>query len=242
MRIPVIRGVIERRILANYRLDPDVARRVIPAPFRPKLVEGHAIAGICLIRLSGVRPRGLPAAIGIHSENCAHRFAVEWDTPEGVREGVYIPRRDTSSALNALVGGRVFPGVHSHAKFDVHETPESLSVALESDDGVTRIAVEGDIVPELSPGSVFGTLARASRFFEGGSLGYSVTREPGVYDGLELRTQRWSVEALAIRNVRSSFFDDTGRFPAGSIAFDCALVMRDIEHEWHGRDVIRAAE
>ena len=33
--------------------------------------------------------------------------------------------------------------------------------------------------------------------------------------------------------VQSSYFDDRAVFPAGSIEFDCALLMRGIEHEWH---------
>ena len=49
MRIPVIRGVIDRRILVNYRADPDVLARVVPEPFRPKLINGAGMAGVCLI-------------------------------------------------------------------------------------------------------------------------------------------------------------------------------------------------
>jgi hypothetical protein len=30
----------------------------------------------------------------------------------------------------------------------------------------------------------------------------------------------------------SSYFTDHTRFPAGTIAFDCALIMRNIAHEW----------
>jgi len=41
---------------------------------------------------------------------------------------------------------------------------------------------------------------------------------------------------LAVASVRSSFFEDQGIFPRGSIEFDCALLMRDIQHEWHGRE------
>lgn len=73
MRIPVVRGVIDRRILANYRVDPDVLAQLLPAPLRPKLTRGHAVAGICLIRLTGVRPRWLSAWLGVSSENAAHR-------------------------------------------------------------------------------------------------------------------------------------------------------------------------
>ena len=51
MRLPRVHGVIRRRLLVNFRLDPDVAQRQLPASFHPKLHDGHAVAGICLIRL-----------------------------------------------------------------------------------------------------------------------------------------------------------------------------------------------
>jgi hypothetical protein len=35
--------------------------------------------------------------------------------------------------------------------------------------------------------------------------------------------------------VESSFFNNRALFPVGSVAFDCALLMRGIDHEWHGR-------
>jgi hypothetical protein len=38
MKIPIIRGIIDRRILVNYRVDPITLKRVLPEPFRPKLV------------------------------------------------------------------------------------------------------------------------------------------------------------------------------------------------------------
>ena len=62
MRIPVIQGVIRRRLLVNYRVSPEAIARILPAPFRPKLQRGYAIAGICLIRLEQIRPRWLPAS------------------------------------------------------------------------------------------------------------------------------------------------------------------------------------
>src|ERR1700761_8620481 len=107
MKIPTIKGVIERRMLINFSVDPDIAKAIVPAPFSPKLIGGKSIMGICLIRLKDVRPKGLPAFIGIGSENGAHRIAVEWFENGVMKEGVYIPRRDTSSKFNALVGGRL---------------------------------------------------------------------------------------------------------------------------------------
>jgi len=78
MRIPVIRGMIKRRLLVNFRADPEVVQRILPEPFKPKLHAGHAIGGVCLIRLEKIRPAGLPEIVGLSSENAAHRIAVQW--------------------------------------------------------------------------------------------------------------------------------------------------------------------
>ena len=87
----------------------------------------------------------------------------------------------------------------------------------------------------LPSSSVFDSLAEASAFFQAGSLGYSATPDPARFQGLELNCQNWQVTPLDVDEVRSSFFDDPARFPPGSIEFDCALLMRGIEHEWHGQ-------
>ena len=75
MRIPTITGIIDRRMLVNFTIDPDIAKTIVPTPFKPKIYNGKAIAGICLIRLKQVRPKGLPAFVGFGSENGAHRIA-----------------------------------------------------------------------------------------------------------------------------------------------------------------------
>ena len=236
MQIPVIRGIIDRRILVNYHVDPKVLTPLLPAPFRPKVIHGAGMVGICLIRLKNIRPAFLPAWMGLSSENAAHRTAVEWDDRGVVREGVYVRRRDTNSRLNATAGGRVFPGLHHLARFTVEETEDHFAVALRSDDGVTSMSVRGRRTEAWPVSSVCRSLEEASAFFQAGSLGYSATRDPSRYQGLELRCVKWAAEPLEVEEVRSSFFEDESLFPRGSIDFDCALLMRGIEHEWHGRD------
>lgn len=241
MRIPVIRGTIDRRILVNYRIAADALRRFLPAPFRPQLVNGIGIGGICLIRLNEVRPKMLPRFLGTSSENAAHRIAVEWDHAGELRTGVYIPRRDTSSRLNTLLGGRVFPGVHHHAKFTIDDRGSQYSIQMRSDDGEAQVAVAGRCCERFPANSVFESLEEASDFFECGSVGYSATTSGDKYDGLELRSFQWNVEPLAVERVESSLFDEGGAFPTGAAEFDSALLMRRIEHEWHGCDSLKVA-
>ncbi len=234
MRIPIIKGTIKRRLLVNFRADPTVVQRLLPEPFRPKLHQGYSLVGICLIRLEQIRPAGIPESLGLSSENAAHRIAVEWTDAGGVpREGVFIPRRDTSSLLNRLAGGRVFPGEHHPARFSIADVDGHVDFSMESQDGSIAVRVIGDDDDTLPASSCFSSLAEASAFFEGGSLGYSVTQNRERLDGLLLRTVDWRIRALSASEVHSSYFADRQRFPEGSIAFDHALVMRDILHEWH---------
>ncbi len=236
MNIPIIQGLIDRRILVNFRVAPEVLARVLPAPFEPKLEAGFGVAGVCLIRLKHIRPRLLPLQLGVQSENAAHRIAVQWRENGEHRQGVFIPRRDTSSRLNTLIGGRLFPGEHHRAQFQISEQGGEYRVRMVSDDGLANLLVEGRVANSLPPTSIFETIEHASRFFESGSVGYSARSRPGEFEGLELRTRRWAVEPMDVDRVESSYFSDRGLFPQGSAAFDHALLMRGIAHEWHGLD------
>jgi hypothetical protein len=233
MRLPRIHGVIRRRLLVNFRIDPEVAQRQLPSPFRPKLHAGYAVGGICLIRLEHIRPKRFPKLLGMSSENAAHRFAVTWSDEHGEREGVYIPRRDSGSLMNRIAGGRVFPGEHHRAHFDVIDTGNQVSITMTASD--LSLRVDAAAARELAADSIFRSTEEASRFFEPGSLGFSATGTNRL-DGVQLQTKRWEVQPLRIASVASSYFDDETRFPKGSIAFDCALIMRDIEHEWVAAD------
>jgi len=240
MRLPILEGVIRRRVLVNYRVDPDLLARQLPPPFRPKLHNGAAVGGICLIRLEQIHPAFVPLRVGFASENAAHRIAVLWRDERGPHEGVFIPRRDTGSFVNHLAGGRLFPGEHHRATFAVDTAGDGIDLHMRSRDGAFTVRVKGRVANALPSHSVFASVTEASNFFEPGALGYSVTREPHRLHGIRLETQGWHVEPLHVDEVASSYFDDTARFPTGTALFDCALIMRNIRHRWHAADDLYA--
>lgn len=125
MRLPLIEGEIERRLLVNYRVDPEAMARQLPAPFRPQLVGG---------------------------------------------------------------GGRLYPGMHHPASFQVLETRDQVRVAFRARDGSAEVEVEIRIVEELGGSAIFRDADEASAFFEKGAAGFSATRDSARFDGLELRT------------------------------------------------------
>lgn len=237
MKIPTIHGIIERRILVNYIADPEYVEKILPKPFRPKLYNGKAIVGICLIRLKNIKPKGLPDFIGINSENGAHRIAVEWDENGKQKEGVFIPRRDTSSKVNSFAGGRIFPGEHHLAKFNVLEKDDHFHLDFTSSDK-TYIEIDAKITDKLNERSIFNTIKDVSDFFETGSVGYSPNGTN--FDGLKLETYKWKVRPLEVLSVKSSFFENKNVFPEGTIQFDNAILMENIEHEWKSLPTIQS--
>lgn len=169
----IIRGIrarLRRRLLLSYRLDPDVARGLLPEGLRPLLVDGYAVAGVCVLGLEDIRPRWARGSWGLRSENAAHRIAVEWDGGGEIRRGVYIFTRHSSAWLPVLFGGRVFPGVHRKARFAIEESAGRYAVTM--DGAGESLAVDVEIGGEWESG-LFRTIEDASEFYRSGRIGWS---------------------------------------------------------------------
>jgi hypothetical protein len=224
-----IDSTIERRLLVNYRADPEVVQTFLPAPLRPQLISGRAVAGVCFIRLGALRPVGVPASLGLRTENVAHRFAVEWDDETGTRVGVYVPRRDSDSLLTVTGGGRIFPGRHFRARFDIEEQSETMRIQVHSTDG--RVDLDAQVASAAHLTSqLFGSTEAAVDFFRAGSLGLSPGND-GL-DGVRLHCPNWVATPVRVLAMRSSLFDDQSRFRKGTCELDSALLMQDLAARW----------
>lgn len=142
------------------------------------------------------------------------------------------PRRDSDSWVNSAVGGRIYPGRHHLARFEVEETDEKIRVAYAARDGSAQVDVSVQPSDELRGSRLFADLAAASSFFEAGSIGYSATGDPERFEGLALKTSAWKIEAATVNHVHSSFFGDQGAIPTGLAELDSALLVRNVQVVW----------
>ncbi|MBR7836637.1 DUF2071 domain-containing protein [Actinospica durhamensis] len=188
-----IASLIERRLLVNFRLDPEAAARILPAGTRPLLRRGHAVGGICLIRLAGMRRTGgtgtalpsladLAGRFGLRSEIAVHRIATVWDGPDGQESGVYIPRRDTDSRLTTLTAGLFLPGEHHLARFEVQEWPDRVRIGFRSADETTHARIEAQAADRLRGSALFADLDEAARFLREAPDGYAALPD-AAWDG-----------------------------------------------------------
>lgn len=158
--LPVLEGLIRRRILLNLRVDPELVRPTIPEPLELNVQHGYAIVGVCLIGLEQIRPKALPAAIGLTSENMAHRVAVRFPVDGAKQDGVFVWRRDTDQRLVSLLGGRLFPGVQGHATFAIDERENGVTFDATTGGGEADVAVDVDFRRDWRSTPAFGDLRR----------------------------------------------------------------------------------
>jgi hypothetical protein len=241
MKMSAIRGRIARRVLVNVRIRPDVLAKILPPMFKPRLVDGWAIGGICFITLDELRMPFLPAAIGLKSNNTAHRFAVYSTDENGVEHDfVYVPRRDTDSKLSILVGKHCFPAELYEAKFDVEDHGTKIILNIASADSNADLKFAGTVTDNVATGSVFKSVEELSEFFRRGQVGYSPRTSTRELDGVRLETDTWGGSPLTIENFESSFFNDKNLFPEGSFEIDSAYLMRNINHYWYKENSLPA--
>jgi hypothetical protein len=219
VRITPVHGVIERRLLVNYRLDPDVAKEVLPAPLRARLIGGYAVAGIALAHLGKIRPAGLPAVVGLSRETGMHAIAVEWEGARSLHTGVFVVHHDSAGAG---------PGwrLRRAARFTVDERADGLRVAYISRDRTVRVDIDVSLAAGLAGSALFRDVRAATRFLELDGPG-GVAWGPSLR-GLKLSAGDRCIGAARVRTVTSSIFADTSVFPAGSVHLDSALLLRDL--------------
>lgn len=219
--VPVLRGTVDRRLVLTYRLALDAAAGATPERFQPRTVDGHALGSLLVLRVRGLRPRGLPERAGRTTYHALHRVAVEWSEDGRSRTGAYVVRRASDSRLLALFGRRLAPGGAHHATFDVDVTSERVEATI-SDRGGIRAHLTGAPTDRLPTGSVFDSVAAAASYFEADAAGRSPPDED--YRGVTLRMTDWEVTPVAVESASASFFDDLG----DAATVDHAFVTSDL--------------
>lgn len=233
MRLGAVEGIVARRVLLNFWADPEAARHLLPRPLEVLIQNGLAVVGVCLIRLERMRPKGFPVSVRMSSENMAHRIAVRYPSPEGMKEGVFIWRRDTDAGLVTALGPRLFPGVHRRSQFQIAELDRRLAFHVRTDEYEADVSFEATCSEDWSATRLFPTSAEVRRFFERDDGGFSYSLRQEKLEGIPLRSMQWEMSPLQVVQARAAFFDNPERFPAGSVGFDGAVLMRGIPSEWH---------
>ena len=132
--------------------------------------------------------------------------------------------------MAVAAGGRVFPGRHQFAHFDVTDEGHEIKISARKVPGEVECKLKATLAENIPESSVFETLAEASDFFQNSNRGFSPCKK--TFESLELYTKNWNFQPLEMAELKIRFFDDLPNAMAGAVQFDSAFLMRNIEHEW----------
>lgn len=219
-----LRGRIELRYLLVHRVDPEAVAPLLPSDSTPLVHRGSTLVTLCLTRQQAPWNRWLswPRRVRDH---LAWRIPVERGDPR--RRAVFVARRETSSWLVARFHGAVTRGTYRHSRFQMEDDGVHVRLQVELRGGTEVLRVHARRGGELR-GSIFATARQAHEY-----LAFAGPVRPPdplapLLDRLDVG-DGWSVEPLAVDDIRVPRFADLGMFPEGSVEFDSLFRLTQVQ-------------
>lgn len=233
-----LHGKLRDCILLSYRTPAAGVNGLLPPGLVLVTKEGWAFWSVVACRIDAMRPRGVPAALGLTYRHVAYRLYVRATTATGETvEGIYFVQSDADSAPIVVGGNRLSDFRFHHARIDLRVTAREVSLAVGSRarGETARLRAVVGAASDPPPGSPFATRAEAVRFLKYRPLGLAV--RGGRLDLAEVFRDEdaWHETPLRVTEAHWGFFDRLGQ---KELHLEHAVLVAPIEYRWRlGRSV-----
>ena len=231
MHVPPLRGRCRWRALFAWKIDPVVARRLVPAPLRPKLVQGTALGAVDAMGLHGLRPRIVPGPLGLSLGMCTHLIAAEWKDGSHYRDVLYVIRRDVDVHLLGRAGGLLLPGKSHGARIQSRDELTDISIACQSLDQRCELDLAGHIGAQWPKHGLFDSPAAMMDLLGNRSGGRIAFDDAGHGTLIQLEAKPECAEPLTITRHHSTLFAGT-LIPSGAAQIESAVLLRNLVCAW----------
>ena len=197
-----MKGRIERCWLFTFRTPEDHARALLPKPLDPVTREGWGFWNVVVCRVEAMRPRGLPAFLGMGYWHVAYRLYARF----GGEEGLHFLRSDCDSGFMAAMGNVMTDFNFHKATVEVREEGDGVGIAVDVPGGTAEAALRrrGARRPE---GSLFASLDEAAAFLKYQPRGFSVANDGRVNVVRIVRDESaWRARPVEVVSQRWEFF------------------------------------
>ena len=198
-RLPSVRALMEERLIFNYRLPAEHLEGLLPVPWlTPQLVDGSAVASVCVLRLSRIAAGSIPSFLGARSISTARRYGV-LDGRHNGSPAVFVTERTTNSTPGSFLTGIGFSARHEYVPASVHRDGWSTLVTL----GAGRF--HGRVAPAHQwSSSLFPALESFSTFLAEGVRSYGTSRHAGRLTVLDLSKEDSGYTPLTAQEIGGS--------------------------------------
>jgi hypothetical protein len=232
-----MRGRLERCWLFAYQTPVEEARALLPAELEPVTFGGRAFWSVVVCRASRMRPKGIPAFLGISYWHVAYRLYARF-IPAGGKalEGLYFLRSDCDSPLIATVGNWLTEFRFHTAEVRHLEQEEKVLLEVSRTDAPGCAVLKRNVSPRLPRDSAFASLEEAAVRLKYSPAGFSVT-QPGYVDVLSISRDEtaWQSRVVLVESADWQYMQNR---PA---RLEICTEVAPIEYQWNRGVRMRAA-
>ena len=229
--LPDIRARLGERFIFNFRVEPDLLQRHLPAWLEPQLFDGSAVASFCILDLHDVTFRPIPGPLGLRNINCAHRFGVL--EKESGNPAVYVDERNTDSKLGAFITSLGFPGKHPYVDARIEKSETDWTIAVRDD--AESPLFHGRVRPAAEfRSSLFASMDEFQEFLASGVRSFCPAVKASKWNVVDLHKKDSSYEPLAAEDVADRLLEHWAS-EGGAIEFDSAVRTAGGTYVWEYR-------
>ena len=169
-------GRLERTWIFNYHTPAEEAARILPPPLEPITHKGCAFWGVVISRVGVMRPKPLPALVGVSYWHIGYRLHARFRD----KEGIWFARSDCDSALMTAAGNWLTDYNFHTATMSRVGVNGSSELLVDSVGGQAWVSLNPHTATRLPPQSAFGSLDEAAAFLKYNPRGISRSPDGSV--------------------------------------------------------------
>ena len=234
-------GRLEDCALLNFRTPAATVRHLVPDELELVTRGDHAFWNVVTCRVRAMRPRHLPAAVGVTYHHVAYRLRVQAMTDRAdLTRGLYFIRSDADAALLGAVGNRTtdfrFHRADIELQADAHAHVTRITTADGRGDATFELGADLPPAGPRGPGSCFATHLDAKEWLKYEPLAFAPGGPPHARHLRLAEVHRdetqWSERAVELTRFRSRVFDDLNQTEATGLAPELAVRVGDLDYVW----------
>lgn len=227
---PVVRGMVERRLVGCYACEPADVARALPDGLQPFDVDGRAIATVVLEWWRDVRPGFLPSFFGGSPARALHRIVVAGSGPDGRPAPCsWSVRIDSTSPFGAWLEDGRWSELARPARIELEDEHACLDATMVSHDGRVHVDFAGRRGEARRGAGRFETAGAFERFWERTARPCRLRNGRAIAGPPDRARLGW--EPLAVERDVVSLFDDPELFGSCRFELDSAWIGSALARE-----------
>ena len=220
-------------VTLTYAVPPEVLRPLVPPGLELDTFGESGFLAVALVQTTGLRPAGLPNAVGQDFFLAGYRVFTKFRVPgAGSVRGLRILRSDADRRRMVLAGNLLTHYHYHYGRVRIDRSDGRLDLRVRTDDGGGDLALTARLSGRALPeGSRFTSWQEARRF--AGPMPFTFDYEPETHGILAIEARRTMWRPLPIEvDVHRIAFLEGAAFAGCTPVLSAAFRVSNVDYRW----------